>query len=557
VADDAHDDRVPAVSDARAIVIIPARGGSKGIPRKNVRSLRGQPLIAYAIGTALASRHHPDVVVSSDDPEILAVAQRLGARTHQRPASMAADATTLDATIGAAYPDIAAMLGREHDVVVTFQPTSPLIRTATLDAVIDRLLADPSLDTVQTAVDDTHLTWTRRDGRFVPLYRERVNRQFLEPIYRETGGLIACRRALLDTGSRFGPSVDLVLVSGGEAIDIDTRDDWALAEYHLAHRDILFLVAGYPAIGLGHVHNALTVANELVRHRVRFLVDDASDLADEVLRAHHYEVIRPDGADLIRTAIELEPDVVINDRLDTDAEDTRRLHEAGLVVVTFEDLGTGADDADLVINAIYPDAIAKPSHHVGPRYFLARPEFAALEPRPVADAVRRVLVTFGGVDPADLTRRVVEAIAGPAAERGIDVEVVLGRGYDHDPAGIARPGVTVASAVPDMAERIRAADLAITSAGRTVFEVATLGTPAIVLAQNDRELTHTFASEDHGFRHLGLGRDVPAATIAAEFERLVDDPAMRREQQSRMLRADLRGGTARVVRLIEEAIERS
>jgi CMP-N-acetylneuraminic acid synthetase len=56
------------VSDARAIVIIPARGGSKGIPRKNVRSLRGQPLIAYAIGTALASRHHPDVVVSSDDP---------------------------------------------------------------------------------------------------------------------------------------------------------------------------------------------------------------------------------------------------------------------------------------------------------------------------------------------------------------------------------------------------------------------------------------------------------------------------------------------------------
>ena len=544
------------MSDPRALVIIPARGGSKGIPRKNVRSLRGGPLIGYAIRTALASRHHPDVVVSSDDEEILAVAARLGAATHQRPATMAADATTLDATIIAAYPDIAASLGHDHDVVVTFQPTSPLIRTATLDTVIERLLADPTLDTVQTAVDDTHLTWTRRDGRFVPLYRERVNRQFLEPIYRETGGLIACQRRMLDTGSRFGPSVDLVLVSGGEAIDIDTRDDWALAEYHLAHRDILFVVAGYPAIGLGHVQNALTVANELVRHRVRFLVDDDSDLADEVLRAHHYEVIRPNGTDLIATAIDLRPDVVINDRLDTDAADTRRLHEAGLTVITFEDLGSGADDADLVINAIYPDAGTKPTHHVGPRYFLARPEFAAIEPRPVEDVVERILVTFGGVDPADLTRRVVDAIAGPAVERGIAVEVVLGRGYAHDPSGIERPGVTVASAVADMAERIAAADLAITSAGRTVFEVATLGTPAVVLAQNDRELTHTFASEAHGFRHLGLGRDVPAATIAEEVIRLVDDPAARRTMQSRMLRADLRGGTARVVRLIEEAIER-
>ncbi|MEZ0240997.1 MAG: acylneuraminate cytidylyltransferase [Chloroflexota bacterium] len=544
------------MSDARAIVIIPARGGSKGIPRKNVRSLRGQPLIGYAIRTALASRHRPDVVVSSDDPEILAVARRLGAGTHHRASTLAADATTLDATIGAAYPDIAAAIGHEHEVVVTFQPTSPLIRTATLDTVIDRLLADPALDTVQTAVDDTHLTWTRRDGRFVPLYRERVNRQFLEPIYRETGGLIACRRAMLETGSRFGPAVDLVLVSGGEAIDIDTRDDWALAEYHLAHRDILFVVAGYPAIGLGHVQNALTVANELVRHRVRFLVDDASDLADEVLRAHHYEVVRPDGADLIATALELEPDVVINDRLDTEADETRRLHAAGVVVVTFEDLGSGADDADLVINAIYPDALARPSHHTGPRFFLARPEFAAVEPRPVEDVVRRIVVTFGGVDPSDLTRRVVEAIAGPALERGIAVEVILGRGYANDPSGIAQPGVTVASAVPDMAERLVAADLAITSAGRTVFEIATLGTPAIVLAQNDRELTRTFASEDHGFRHLGLGRDVQATTIAAEVMRLVDDPAARRDMQTRMLRADLRGGTARVVRLIEEAIER-
>ncbi|MDH4142716.1 MAG: acylneuraminate cytidylyltransferase [Chloroflexota bacterium] len=540
-----------------AVVIIPARGGSKGIARKNLRSLRGHPLIAYAIGTALRSRYRPDVVVSSDDAEILATARRLGAHAHRRHDGLAGDGVTLDAAVCASYPEIAAALGREHDIVVTFQPTSPLVRAATLDAVIDRLAADPELDTVQTAIDDTHLTWTRRDGRFVPLYRERVNRQFLEPIYRETGGLIACRRALLLSGSRFGPRVELELVEGAEAIDIDTRDDWALAEYYLAHRDILFLVAGYPAIGLGHVHNALSIANELVRHRTRFLVGPESDLAASVLSAHHYEVLRPAGDDLVAEAIAFAPDAVISDRLDTEALDTARFHEAGIKVISFEDLGEGAREADLVVNAIYPDAPPRPGHHIGPGFFLARPEFRQVDPRAVAERVARVLVTFGGVDPGDLTHRTVAAISGPAAERGIAIDVILGRGYDRDLDLREVPGVTIIGTVPDMAERIRDADLVFTSAGRTVFEIACLGTPAIVLAQNEREMTHTFASEENGFVHLGLGRDVADATIAQAFIDLVDNGEERASMQRRMLREDLRGGTARVVRLIEEVLERS
>ncbi len=553
----ADDAAVPRVAGPRAVVIIPARGGSKGIPRKNLRSLRGQPLIAYAIRAALGSRHRPDVVVSSDDDEILGAARRLGALTHRRDPVMAGDATTLDATICAAYPEIAASLGREHDVIVTFQPTSPLVRSATLDRVIDRLLEDPSLDTVQTAVDDTHLTWTRRDGRYEPLYRERVNRQYLDPVYRETGGLIACQRGLIASGSRFGQRVDLVLVSGGEAIDIDTRDDWALAEYHLAHRDLLFIVSGYPEIGLGHVQNALAIANELVRHRVRFLVDARSDLAEQVLAAHHYEVIRSTGDDLVGDAIGLAPDVVINDRLDTTAEATTRLKAAGITVISFEDLGDGAREADLVINAIYPEAEPRPGHHVGARYFMARPEFRAVDPRPVDETVRRVLVTFGGVDPSDLTARVTRSIAPVAAERGIVIDVVLGRGYANQPPASDPPQLIVERAVSDMAERMQAADIVVTSAGRTIFEIASIGTPAIVLAQNRREMTHTFASEAHGFRHLGLGSEVPDEAIRRAFVDLVDNTEGRREMQRRMLREDLRGGTARVVRLIEEAIERA
>jgi CMP-N-acetylneuraminic acid synthetase/spore coat polysaccharide biosynthesis predicted glycosyltransferase SpsG len=537
------------------LVIIPARGGSKGIPRKNVRSLGGRPLLSYAIGTALGSEFEPDVVVTSDDDEIIALATKLGALTHRRAAELAEDDTTLDAVIAGTYPEIAAATGRRYEAVVTLQPTSPLLRPASLDAAIRSLLADPALDTVLSAVDDTHLTWTRREGRLVPAYRARVNRQHLDPIYRETGGLILCReRPLLATGSRIGANVALQLVSGPEAIDIDTAEDWALCEWYLARRDVLFVVAGYPDIGLGHVHNALTIANELVRHRIRFLVTAPSELAEGVIAGHHYEVRRQATDNLVAEILATGADVIVNDRLDTEAAEILRLREAGRTVINFEDLGDGARHADLVINAIYPEREALPHHHFGPRFFCIRNDFVLTEPRPVADEVRSVLLTFGGVDPNNATRRVLEAIAGPCRERGIEISVVAGRGYRQLDSLAALPDAHVDVAVGDMADRIRAADLVFTSAGRTVFEVAAIGTPAIVLTQNERELTHFFASEEHGFRNLGLVTEASDDTIRAAFLELVASRSLRERMHRRMLDNELRTGTARVVQLIEATI---
>jgi CMP-N-acetylneuraminic acid synthetase/spore coat polysaccharide biosynthesis predicted glycosyltransferase SpsG len=536
-------------------VIIPARGGSRGIPRKNVRSLAGQPLIAYAIRTALASRHSPDVFVSSEDPEILNLAGKYGVRLHQRDERLSADDSTLDAVIVRAYHEIVETVGHEYDVVVTLQPTSPLLATATLDEALDAFARDPELETLLSAVDDTHLTWTRDADRFVPRYTTRVNRQYLDPVYRETGGLIVCRSVTLSTGSRIGRRTSLLLIAGGEAIDIDNREDWALCEWYLSSRDLLFVVAGYPEIGLGHVYNTLTIANELVRHRVRFLVTAPSELAETVFAAHHYEVHRQRTDDLVDEILKLAPDVVINDRLDTDESEIRRLKDAGLTVINFEDLGSGARQADLVVNAIYPERERLPNHHFGPRFFCLRAEFVLTHPREVGEDVRRVLVTFGGVDPNNLTRIVVDALHEVCRARGIELRVVAGRGYAAFDSLTPYADVVVDRAVVDMADRIRSADVVITSAGRTVFEVACLGTPAIILAQNDRELTHFFASQEHGFINLGLGLATRPDHILEAFVHLVEDAGLRHRMQKQMLDNDLRSGTARVVRLIEESLE--
>jgi CMP-N-acetylneuraminic acid synthetase/spore coat polysaccharide biosynthesis predicted glycosyltransferase SpsG len=541
-------------SGPAVLIVIPARGGSKGIPRKNLRALGGRPLLAWAVGRALDSRHDVDVVVSSDSEEILALAGKLGARAHRRRRALASDTSTLDEVVVGSYPEIVEITGRRYDVIVTLQPTCPLLTTASLDAAIDRLWSDPRLDTILSAANDTHLSWAKRDGRFVPLFAARVNRQQLEPVYRETGGLILCRESVLACGSRVGQNVSLFLLAGAEAVDIDTPEDWALCEWYLARRDILFVLAGYPDIGLGHVYNALTIADELVRHRIRFLVTRPSELAQEVLSAHHLEVHRQTSDDLTAEILALEPEVVINDRLDTSGDEIRRLTAAGKTVVNFEDLGEGAREAGLVVNAIYPEREPLPNHYFGPRYFCVRNEFLLTEARPVAESVRNVLVTFGGVDPNNLTRRVVSAIHEECRHRRISINVVAGRGYTALDSLRPYDGVVVDRAVSAMADRIRAADLAFTSAGRTIFEMAVLGTPAIVLAQNDRELTHFFASREHGFRHLGLGCLADEKVILEAFVELLDDPEERRRMSRRMLDNELRTGTARVVRLIEAAI---
>ncbi|HML22766.1 MAG TPA: glycosyltransferase, partial [Aggregatilinea sp.] len=106
--------------------------------------------------------------------------------------------------------------------------------------------------------------------------------------------------------------------------------------------------------------------------------------------------------------------------------------------------------------------------------------------------------------------------------------------------------------VRDMSRRMAAADLVITSAGRTVYEVAAIGTPCIVMSQNAREQRHLFALAENGFVNLGLGADVLDETLREAVARLVDDFAQRQRMSARMLAADIRGGTGRIVRLMLE-----
>src|SRR5690606_25395893 len=111
-----------------------------GIPRKNLRPLNGNPLIFYAIQTALRSGFQPDVYVSTDDDEIGYFAEKFGARVHRRAHSLGGDLVTLDPVIFEAYQEICRSLSKEYEFVITLQPTSPLLTTSSLDQAIRKMV---------------------------------------------------------------------------------------------------------------------------------------------------------------------------------------------------------------------------------------------------------------------------------------------------------------------------------------------------------------------------------------------------------------------------------
>lgn len=540
------------------LIVIPARGGSKGIPRKNLRALGGKPLLYYSIRNTTGSRHIADVVVSSEDEEIRMVARKMGADVIVRDPALSQDATTLDGVIYDATVRSEAEHHKTYDLVITAQATAPLLATATLDAAIDHMLADPTIDTLISAVDDRHLCWEETGDGLVPAYEERLNRQYLPVRFRETGGFFIARRRVVTPTSRFGNKVEVWPVSARESIDIDTYADWALCEYYLNRKRILLVTSGYPVIGLGHVYNMLAIAGGILGHELIFIVDRKSSLAYDTIASYNYPVLMAEDDDLAGFVAQQSPGIIINDRLDTTEAYMLRLKELNVPLINFEDLGSGAAHADLVVNAMYPERAVLPNHYFGHRYFCLRSEFLLTrEVVTIRPEVKNVLLTFGGVDPNNFTLRVLSLIVPECRRRGIGVRAILGRGYEANESLASFAGeVDIIQDVSDISDKMLKADIAFTSAGRTTFETASLGLPTIVLCQNERETTHFFASADYGFLNLGLGKYVSDAELLTAFIDLLENEGQRRYMAELMLAREIKKGHENVLQLIKQTIDR-
>lgn len=536
------------------LAVIPARGGSKGIPRKNLRLLNGKPLIYYTINSALKSKFDIDIYVTSDDDEILHTAKTFGAKVRKREPSISDDKSTLDPVIYDCYTYAKEIEKKEFELILTLQPTSPLLKSSSIDKAIEMMISG-DFDTIISAKDDTHLSWKKDGDKFIPNYEKRLNRQYLTPLFTETGGILATRNNIISQNNRIGKNVNLLILSGGEEIDIDTYEDFNLCEYYMKRKNILFVVTGNETLGLGHVYNTLLIANDIVNHKISFLVDKNSLLAYKLIASKNYPVYIQQSENIVNDIKKIAPSIVINDLLDTKSSYIKALKGINLKVINFEDLGEGAREADLVINAIYPEKRPIKNHYFGQNYFILRDEFIYSKQKIVKKEVTKVLITFGGVDPNNYTKKVLSCIYPYCLEKNIKIMIVAGIGYDKYDSISHFKEASINTNVTDIAKFMLEADIVFTSAGRTTYEIASIGTPAIVLAQNQRELTHFFSSSEFGFLNLGLGTNTLDSEILTSFDELVNSYETRAYMSEKMKSVNLKNGRKIVVDLIKRTID--
>jgi CMP-N,N'-diacetyllegionaminic acid synthase len=225
--------------------IIPARGGSRTILRKNLALLAGRPLLSYTCDAALQSKRLTRTILSTDDDEIAAVGQAYGVEVpFRRPAYLARDETPMVDVVRHAVEWLGDHEGYTVDLIAVLQPTSPLRHAENIDRAVE-LVVETGADTVVSVVEVPHQfspgsLMRIEDGRLVSLAIDQpmvLRRQDKPRVYARNGpAVLVMRREVIAQGRLYGDTVRPLEMNPVDSVDVDDPHDLALAEFHLSRR---------------------------------------------------------------------------------------------------------------------------------------------------------------------------------------------------------------------------------------------------------------------------------------------------------------------------------
>lgn len=227
----------------RILCVIPVRGGSKGIPRKNLKPIAGKPLVAWTIEQALAAKaalsreHQMDVLVSTDDAELAELAREYGAEVpFMRPAHLAEDTTATEPVVEHAI-EFYAGVGRRPDAVMLLQATSPVRLPGTLERAVSQFAASDA-DSMVGVIPIGPFIWAATEpptAQYEVTARPRRQELTRETFrYRENGSLYITSTELYETlHNRLGGKIELFMLDEIEGVDIDAPIDFSVAEHQL------------------------------------------------------------------------------------------------------------------------------------------------------------------------------------------------------------------------------------------------------------------------------------------------------------------------------------
>jgi len=224
--------------------VVPARGGSKGIPQKNIKLLLGKPLIAYTIIEALKSKLLTKVIISSDDRKIIRIVKKYGGEApFVRPKELATDKSLALPVIQHAVRKMEKIEKIKYDYVVMLQPTTPLRTAEDIDQALKKLIKTKADSVISVVNVEANHPWRMKkivNDRLVDYGKEEVEnmpRQSLPPVYIRSGDIYAVKRKVLMADNTFrGKDCRPYLMSEGGTVNIDSEIDFKLAEILLSKR---------------------------------------------------------------------------------------------------------------------------------------------------------------------------------------------------------------------------------------------------------------------------------------------------------------------------------
>ncbi|NVK73367.1 MAG: hypothetical protein HWE24_07800 [Oceanospirillaceae bacterium] len=525
-------------------IIIPALSCLDNFKNASLTKLAGKPLIEHTIDKLLSMVEKKNIYVITDNEEIHLIGSRKG---------------------------VESSLNLDNKILFDINGLEKLKKNIEINtgyvALISAYSVFLEINTLCKAMEEaTKLTFIRPmakldcdvylgNGVEANAGNEGVEVEY----YKLLKTFILCRSDIKDYSTLMSKNV---IARNEIDLECKSRHDMWVYEKLINRKRIVFNVAASKEIGMGHVYRALSLAHEIIDHEVMFVCDDTSYLAIGKLSEQEYPVYTyPKGkvSDCVKGLV---PSLVVNDILDTDSKYIEDLMQSGIKTINFEDLGDGAVSSNCTINDLYDEALYhSPNTLWGHEYFFVRDEFYSATPHGEDVSVKSVLLTFGGTDQNDFTRKFYHSIRDFCNENKIKIYIVTGEGYGYlkelesELVGGSSDQVEYIHKTGIMSSIMEKVQLAISSNGRTIYELAHMNIPTIVISHHDRENNHKFSCFEHGF--INLGTYVNGETesqMLLEFKKLVIDKMLRNSLVRKMKKFNFLENKVKINNIINSLI---
>ena len=322
---------------------------------------------------------------------------------------------------------------------------------------------------------------------------------------------------------------------------------------------ILIRVDGSKKIGLGHVYNMLTILHYLKNEEIIIVMNEESNLGSSKFKEQMYKVqFFQNDFELFEIITSFKPDIIFNDILNTKISYMKKIKKLTSMIVNFEDVGNGRMYADLVFNPIFNKKKMLTKEYYGGKYACVRDDFRIWTNNLFRKNVKKVLVSFGGTDPLQITTLIFNVIKNLSL-KNTEFIIMLGFGFEHKDeikklsSQLIKNGFSIKLIEKSdfLAKYVRRIDFAIISNGRTVFEVASMQVPVLSIAVNDREKSHSFVEKTKIGKHMIYDPNSFSDELSTNIQHMLKFEN-RQKYKTNLKKFELLDGVERVIKIIND-----